>query len=540
MAILNQVPTNIPNTCNSYDNFKSKGCYRFLWNSEYAAAFTDYNQPNHDLSVNQKQQAELFRRLNRSNLSIRVTIAKDNNIAFAYKLMAAAPVPTPAPFPLHGFVKDNPQYTLDDADIPALTRTSPLGRHFHLRQKDWLSKPPGFNSVEDYRWLVATQSFLSARHYEAVQLIALHREVECASVNMLQVSNRNYTVDLIPADIAGLTGSSTMGSTKFYVFLNVNCGFSMPNPPYGQVRQALRYTLYGNESFGVSSDSWVKRFILGRDSKGMSIESPGTITQTSLPELTGLNERQTMAVRTAISFGSTDRSKVTIIVGGPGTGKTEIDARLIQYCQRTGKKILVVASSNYAVDEICERAASRNHRGLFRLKTEAGESFDSLFYTDLFEHDSDEAAGRIDPATIATLGVDDIGQLQELYDLLRDEISRIEADIQARLGNETSTSLGMWIVRRIRHYFGDTYLGTLSRFEEHERRILMTLLTLLMEAQQGSIDLDTESNVEAEKDFRSNFHSQWRLLCKLELSQATGIFCTCQHRRQKSPSMVPA
>jgi hypothetical protein len=119
-----------------------------------------------------------------------------------------------------------------------------------------------------------------------------------------------------------------------------------------------------------------------------------------------------------------------------------------------------VASSNYAVDEICERAASRNHRGLFRLKTEAGESFDSLFYTDLFEHDSDEAAERIDPTTVATLGVDDIGQLQELYDLSRDEISRIEADIQARLGNETSTSLGMWIVRRIRHYFGDTHLGS--------------------------------------------------------------------------------
>ncbi|KAK5373532.1 hypothetical protein LTR20_003803 [Exophiala xenobiotica] len=110
-----------------------------------------------------------------------------------------------------------------------------------------------------------------------------------------------------------------------------------------------------------------------------------------------------------------------------------------QVCQRC-----VVASSNYAVDEICERAASRNHRGLFRLKTEAGASFDSLFYTDLFEHDSDDAAERIDPTTVATLGVDDIGQLQELYDLSRDEISRIEAVIQARLGNETSTSLGMW------------------------------------------------------------------------------------------------
>jgi regulator of nonsense transcripts 1 len=92
----------------------------------------------------------------------------------------------------------------------------------------------------------------------------------------------------------------------------------------------------------------------------------------------------------------------------------------------------------------------------------------------------------------------------------------------------------MWIVRRIRHYFGDTYLGTLSRFEEHERRILMILLTLLMEAQQGSIDLDTESNVEAEKDFRSNFHSQWRLLCKLELSQATGIFCTASTAGRKA------
>ncbi|KAK5429116.1 hypothetical protein LTR34_007575 [Exophiala xenobiotica] len=72
-----------------------------------------------------------------------------------------------------------------------------------------------------------------------------------------------------------------------------------------------------------------------------------------------------------------------------------------QVCQRC-----VVASSNYAVDEICEHAASRNHRGLFRLKTEAGESFDSLFYTDLFEHDSDEAAERIDPTTVATLGVE--------------------------------------------------------------------------------------------------------------------------------------
>lgn len=73
----------------------------------------------------------------------------------------------------------------------------------------------------------------------------------------------------------------------------------------------------------------------------------------------GLNETQLAAVRFALSARD-----VALIHGPPGTGKTTAVVELIRRAVRRGEKVLAVAPSNLAVDNIFERLLAANERAV--------------------------------------------------------------------------------------------------------------------------------------------------------------------------------
>jgi hypothetical protein len=75
----------------------------------------------------------------------------------------------------------------------------------------------------------------------------------------------------------------------------------------------------------------------------------------------GLNEGQVEAVRNALN------GTVSLIHGPPGTGKTTAVVRLVEECVKVGWRVLVVAPSNVAVDNVLERLDKRGVGEMVRL-----------------------------------------------------------------------------------------------------------------------------------------------------------------------------
>ena len=68
-----------------------------------------------------------------------------------------------------------------------------------------------------------------------------------------------------------------------------------------------------------------------------------------LKSLEGLNPGQAEAVQKSA------RQRVTVIQGPPGTGKTHVAVSIILTAVAAGEKVLVVAETNIAVDNITRR-----------------------------------------------------------------------------------------------------------------------------------------------------------------------------------------
>ena len=98
----------------------------------------------------------------------------------------------------------------------------------------------------------------------------------------------------------------------------------------------------------------------------LSEEVSDSDVQSDFVNITALNENQNTAVKYALS------RKVSMILGPPGTGKTEVACRIVRQILNTGKHkcILVVAETNVAVDNLTRRL--RNHVSVVRIGPNEG------------------------------------------------------------------------------------------------------------------------------------------------------------------------
>ncbi len=89
--------------------------------------------------------------------------------------------------------------------------------------------------------------------------------------------------------------------------------------------------------------------LLGYDMEGMVLKC-NLPKQYSAPGLPELNESQVCAVKTVL------QRPLSLIQGPPGTGKTVTSATIVFHLSQIHQeKVLVVAPSNTAVDQLCEK-----------------------------------------------------------------------------------------------------------------------------------------------------------------------------------------
>ena len=98
--------------------------------------------------------------------------------------------------------------------------------------------------------------------------------------------------------------------------------------------------------------SRIDRFdLLSRFGTGRADSAPATIDSSAIIQREGLNERQAEAWTACRAPG------VHLVWGPPGTGKTKVIALALQDLVSRGKSVLLVSSTNIAVDNALGRAA---------------------------------------------------------------------------------------------------------------------------------------------------------------------------------------
>ena len=104
------------------------------------------------------------------------------------------------------------------------------------------------------------------------------------------------------------------------------------------------------KKFSTHLDDYIKLRILGRETEDMVLKC-NLPKRYSAPGLPKLNHSQVYAVKTVL------QRPLSLIQGPPGTGKTVTSSAIVYHLNRMhrGKKVLVVAPSNVAVDQICEK-----------------------------------------------------------------------------------------------------------------------------------------------------------------------------------------
>lgn len=108
-------------------------------------------------------------------------------------------------------------------------------------------------------------------------------------------------------------------------------------------------------SAAAKSNPLLKSFLLnhGIENKIEDIDTDGLI------QITELDEDQKKAIATALS------SKVSVITGPPGTGKTQVIENILANALIKGKKVLVASKNNKAVDNVKERFDKIDKTGYF-------------------------------------------------------------------------------------------------------------------------------------------------------------------------------
>jgi hypothetical protein len=124
--------------------------------------------------------------------------------------------------------------------------------------------------------------------------------------------------------------------------------FGNPQPAFRAARQAIRGLMWGRPN--IPPLNWLQKLLLAHENAAISRHGPGKFRAILPIEAhTRLNPDQQNAFFHGASFGESPKARLTIVQGGPGTGKTAVILALILNAMRTKKKILLSAETNFAV-----------------------------------------------------------------------------------------------------------------------------------------------------------------------------------------------
>lgn len=155
------------------------------------------------------------------------------------------------------------------------------------------------------------------------------------------LSSDNHTIIMEVRRTEG-TGAMILNNQRGYF------EFGNPYAAYRAIRQAIRGLMWGRVD--LPQDNWMKDLLLAHENVSMIHQSIGTAsTHPPIHAHDRLNEDQKEAFVNGKSFGTSLRSRLTIIEGPPGTGKTSVIIALIIRAMACRQKILVCTETNYAV-----------------------------------------------------------------------------------------------------------------------------------------------------------------------------------------------
>ncbi|CAG8929996.1 unnamed protein product [Penicillium salamii] len=161
--------------------------------------------------------------------------------------------------------------------------------------------------------------------------------------------------------------------------------FGRPSSGVSQARQAIRYAMWGKETFGISRDNKTKQLLLAKQNRTLQFhERHDTVdgrTNWFLQTNTTLNRTQALAVRSVFSPSTSWRDFCCFITGPPGTGKTYVSLAIAAHCIERGWPLFIVCASNQGLDVIASRIGQYlqgqnvSKKGIYRLSTQTLESY---------------------------------------------------------------------------------------------------------------------------------------------------------------------
>lgn len=131
----------------------------------------------------------------------------------------------------------------------------------------------------------------------------------------------------------------------------ISLALSSKNPALSQIYSELRKV----NSFSVKENSLLSNFLFNK-----SIDNKlNSFTEEDLIQISNLDDSQKDAVL------STFNSKVTVITGPPGSGKTQVISNILANAVLQDKKVLVASKNNQAVDNVKSRFDKEENTGFF-------------------------------------------------------------------------------------------------------------------------------------------------------------------------------
>jgi hypothetical protein len=326
-------------------------------------------------------------------------------------------------------------------------------------------------------------------------------------------------------DICLLSTLNTSQSGVINDNVTVSIKFGTFNPPSRDFDRAIRYTMYGNISLGISSNSFLKDYVLGRGMRSLGdLQQHAYYRNISPDYFTGdANPRQREAIETALKFGSNLRARFTLIEAGPGTGKTFIIKKILQYCLKNGLKSLVFATSHFAINEVADRLEP-NEGQIFKIARSLEETIDSVVdATGEDDEDDDYPADPENPQSVLTQAQMELLNSVGVKPL---EAQLLLKDLKSRLSLKERHSLSAYILKRLS-------LESVAR-ENQENKLIDEFWKARTLAWSSAVPLADELEDQSQlfgsedphKKIRNTLRACWLHLCKYYVSKASVVLCT--------------
>lgn len=209
------------------------------------------------------------------------------------------------------------------------------------------------NTVVDFKDFISLQtedsydvrfSNFEVNLKEAARLELLPEKIDSINEKITEVENLDDVLNLLKTEI----DSNAALDSKIYLALS-NKSITL-SQIYSELNDKKHW-----ENLGKNKDGLLESFLLN-DSISNQVDSVDT---DSLIQITQLDESQKEAIALALN------SKLSVITGAPGTGKTQVIENLMANAIIRKKKVLVASKNNKAVDNVKDRFAEFDKTGYF-------------------------------------------------------------------------------------------------------------------------------------------------------------------------------